>query len=115
MGTEGLSHSAPILTLLSYSNKYECFDEENVRVCLWHRNAQWGSPEEIKPELEAYSYPFLIPNLLVYSRIYDDIEGLENLRQLQASDQTPEGFGCKIIISEDIGTQAVREFIQEFY
>lgn len=33
----------------------------------------------------------MMPNLLVYSRIYDDIESVDSLRKMQASDQTPEG------------------------
>ena len=33
----------------------------------------------------------MMPNILVYSRIYDDVESVDSLRKMQASDQTPEG------------------------
>ena len=33
----------------------------------------------------------MMPNLLVYSRIYDDVESVDSLRKIAASDLTPEG------------------------
>ena len=33
----------------------------------------------------------MMPNLLVYSRIYDDVDAVDSLRKIAASDLTPEG------------------------
>ena len=89
--------------------------DRSHRICFWHRNVQWAENSEeimksetierLKENGEPFfwsptgdsKFPFMQPNLLIYSRISDDIEGVDSFDHLTASDFNPENPSDRLL------------------